>query len=191
MALCPACGSSRVRNDYKPAPLFLRIFFVRALLCDHCNHQFKVFSIADRPPRQRQRPATSAVGSNPLPAARAVDLTRLKGDDRQSEPPDQPHTQIGHDLRTQITQLHAQEAKDQGRPKSIDQEQPRVAAEPTCTHCGSTNVKRRRRTTLERMVLSASDYKAFGCCSCGESFYSKVEGDENKSGAIGAAGSAP
>src|SRR5262245_6890905 len=77
MALCPACGSSRVRNDYKPAPLALRIFFVRALLCDHCNYQFKVISFAGVLTRPKQRSAGKPAFFNP-PPARSVDLTRLK-----------------------------------------------------------------------------------------------------------------
>jgi predicted RNA-binding Zn-ribbon protein involved in translation (DUF1610 family) len=51
MVVCPSCGSSRIRNDYKPAPLVLRAIGVRALLCDFCNRQFRAFSPA--PPRTR------------------------------------------------------------------------------------------------------------------------------------------
>lgn len=177
MALCPACGSSRVRNDYKPAPLALRIFFVRALLCDHCNYQFKVFSFGGVPARPQQRSASKAAVFNP-PSARGVDLARLKEGAKRLESParqDQLHSQIQHDLRTEITRLQAQE--EENHLASLDQEPPRVAAAPACTHCASTNVKRRRPTTLERMVFSATDHKAFTCCSCGETFYSKV--DEN------------
>src|SRR5215468_1334470 len=75
MVLCPACGSSRIRNDYKPAPLALRIFFIRALLCDHCNRQFKAFSVAGPPSRSQRHPARKAVAA---PAAQVVDLTKLK-----------------------------------------------------------------------------------------------------------------
>jgi hypothetical protein len=181
MALCPACGSSRVRNDYKPAPLALRIFFVRALLCDHCNYQFKVFSFAGAPTRSQQRSAGKPAVFNP-PLARDVDLTRLKEGATRLESrarQDQPRSQIQHDLRTEITRLQAQEENNQPHLNSLDQELPRVGASPVCTHCASTNVKRRRRTTFERMVFSATDHKAFTCCSCGETFYSKVDDDEN------------
>jgi hypothetical protein len=51
MVVCPSCGSSRIRNDYKSAPLVLRVIGVRALLCDYCNRQFRAFSPA--PPRTR------------------------------------------------------------------------------------------------------------------------------------------
>jgi len=194
MALCPACGSSRIRNDYKPAPLILRIFFVRALLCDHCNHQFKVFSFTGPPPRPQQHTSSKTAGASPTPAARAVDLTRLKDDGKQSEPPvqqDQRRSQTRHDLRTEIARLHAEDEKYRTQMKSSDQEQRRVVDWLACPHCGSTNVNRRRRTVLERMVFSVTKHKAFTCRSCGEPFYSKVEDDGNKSDSIGAAGTAP
>jgi hypothetical protein len=44
MVVCPSCGSSRIRNDYRPAPLVLRVIGIRALLCDYCNRQFRAFS---------------------------------------------------------------------------------------------------------------------------------------------------
>src|SRR5262245_52388611 len=120
MFLCPACGSSHVRNDYKPAPLALRIFFVRAFLCDHCNYQFKVFSIAGAPPRSQHPSAGKSAFSNP-PPARGVDLTSLKEASLkeaglkeaglkerrpQLESParqDQPRSGIQADLRAEIT----------------------------------------------------------------------------------------
>src|SRR5262245_50514291 len=193
MTQCPACGSSRIRNDYKPSPLALRIFFVRALLCDHCNHQFKAFSFADTPPQPRQSSAARAAVSNPPPAIRAVDLTRLKGDSRRSDSQsqqDHPRPQIRHDLINEINSAYGKEAEDQTSLKHQDQEQPGVADGPACAHCGSTNVKRRRRTIFERTLFSATDHKAFTCCACGETFYSRVEDDENNSGAIDAAGRA-
>jgi transposase-like protein len=187
MVLCPACGSSHVRNDYKPAPLALRIFFVRAFLCDHCNYQFKVFSIAGAPPRSQHPSAGKSAFLNP-PTARGVDLTRLKearlkearlkDGGTQLESParqEQPRSGIQHDLRAEITRLQAQEMKDRNHPKGLDQGQRREAAAPSCTHCASTNVKRRRRTIVERMVFSATDHKAFTCLSCGETFSSKVD----------------
>lgn len=194
MALCPACGSSHIRNDYKPAPLILRIFFVRALLCDHCNHQFKVFSFAGMPPRPQRHTDGKTAAHSPPPAARAVDLTRLKDGGKQSESTvqqDQPDSQMRRDLRTEIARLHAEEEKDQRRLKGPDREQPRVAAGLACPHCGSTNVNRRRRTVLERLVFSFTKHKAFSCRFCRETFYSKVEDDGNQGDSIDAAGTAP
>ena len=218
MILCPACRSSRIRNDYKPAPLVLRIFFIHALLCDHCNHQFKAFSFAGAPSRSQRHLARKAAISN---QASAVDLTKLNavanGVKRseslvQQQQPRrltidlvalrlQSKTQqevLGaividqnalarYVLRTEITKLHAQGAKDQCYLKNSERGRPAPSATPICTHCGSTDVRRRRRKLLERIAFSVSHHKAFTCRSCGETFYSKVEDDGNKSGAIGAA----
>jgi len=217
MVVCPACGSSRIRNDYTPAPLVLRIFFVRALLCDHCNHQFKAFSFAGAQARSQRYLARQTAVFNQAPT---VDLTRLnEGADgvKQSESLVQqrqprrltidmaalrvqsktqqevlgaivvdPSPQARHDLRTEITRLYAQGAKDQRHLKSSERERLAPPTTPVCTHCGSTEVKRRHRRLLERIAFSVSDHKAFTCRSCGETFYSKVEDDGNKSEAIDA-----
>jgi len=52
MVTCPSCGSSRIRNDYKPAPIVLRVIGIRALLCDNCNFQFRACS--PLPPKNRR-----------------------------------------------------------------------------------------------------------------------------------------
>lgn len=218
MVLCPACASSRIRNDYKPAPLALRVFFIRALLCDHCNHQFKAFSFGGTPSRAQRHSARNGAVFNQAPVATAVDLTQLKDGVagwKRSEVlvhSDQPrrmtidlaalrlrsktqqevpgaividqNPDAGRDLRTEITRLYAQGAKDQSHRKSLNRERPSSSTTPVCTHCGSTEVKRRHRTILERMAFSVTDYKAFTCRSCGEPFYSKVEDEGNKHGAI-------
>ncbi|MGH9765906.1 MAG: hypothetical protein ACREAB_00610 [Blastocatellia bacterium] len=198
-----------MRNDYKPAPLALRIFFIRALLCDHCNHQFKAFSLREPNGRAQRHPARKAALFNQALAAPAVDLTRLNDGAagvKESESlvqSDQPrrltidlaalrlqsktqqevpgaividqNSQTCGDLRTEITRLYAQDANDQPHQKSLDRERPSLPTAPACTYCGSTNVKKRHRTILERMAFSVTDHKAFTCRSCGELFYSKVE----------------
>src|SRR5262249_30102927 len=93
--------------------------------------------------------------------------------------------QARRDLRTEITRLYAQGAKDPGHWKSPERKRSAPAAALACTHCGSTNVNRRRRTIWERMAFSVTHHKAFTCRSCGEQFYSKVEGDENRRRTIG------
>ncbi len=217
MIQCPACGSSRIRNDYKPAIWVLRILFIRALLCDHCNHQFKAFSITGAPSRGRRNPARV---SDVLNQSQPVDVVRLKGV-KQSEAivkPQEPRRltidlvalrlqsrtqeevpgaividqtpQSRRDLRTEITRLYAQGAKDPQRRKDAERERLSPSVTPICTHCGSTNVKRRRRTILERLAFSVTDHKAFTCRSCGEPFYSKIEGAGNERGAFGAHGAA-
>jgi rubrerythrin len=220
MVSCPACGSSRIRNDYKPAPAVLRIFFIRALLCDYCNRQFKAFSL--REPRNRGRRHSShkpAVMESPEPTPTpTVDLSRLKEKIEgvkqsesmvQSEPPQRLTINLAAlmlqsktqqevsgaiveqnprttDLRTEITRLYAQgvKEKEQGDRTSPRREQSAETAMHICTHCGSSDVKKRHRTVLEKLAFSVTDHKAFTCRSCGETFYSKSEDD--RGGAIGA-----
>lgn len=217
MVLCPACGSSRIRNDYKPAPLALRIFGIRALLCDHCNHQFKAFSLQSPKSHTPRHPQRKAVIFTPAPA---VNLNRLNGDVVEMDQvkaelhPDQPRrltidldalrlqsqtqeevagaividqvSPVRRDLRTEITRLCAQGAKDNSRPQPSESNHSSPASVAACTHCGSHNVKRRRRRLIERIVFSFTDHKAFACRSCGESFYAKVKDDKHQHSAIGA-----
>ncbi len=74
MVTCPSCGSSRIRNDYKPAPIVLRVIGIRALLCDNCNFQFRAFS--PLPPKSR-RPRNSARKAEPFPAPETVDFGKV------------------------------------------------------------------------------------------------------------------
>lgn len=219
MLLCPVCGSSRIRNDYMPAPLALRIFFIRALLCDHCNHQFKAFSLREPKSLGRRHSVRRAAVFNQAPAHPRVDLNKLKdGSARgmRSEAivkPDAPRRltidmaalrlqsktqeevpgaividqtpQARRDLRTEITKLYAQGAKEPRQRNGVEREEASPSTMPACTHCGSMNVIRRRRTMLERMAFSVTDHKAFTCRSCGEVFYSKIENNGNSSGAFG------
>jgi hypothetical protein len=80
--------------------------------------------------------------------------------------------------------LYAQGAKDPRSRIGYGQEQSAQADLPACTHCGSVDVKRRRRTMLERFAFSVTDHKAFNCRSCGETFYSKA--GDGRGGSIGA-----
>jgi transposase-like protein len=169
MAMCPACGSSRIRNDYRPAPLALRIFFIRAFLCDHCNYQFKAFSLMAASSRSSRREAGKSAVFNQPRVGQAVDLTKLKDNTMRSDASERD-SQRRAPLRMEVATLSAREAEDQSQQEGLDQEEPHVA----CGHCGSTNVKRRRRTALERIAFLATNHKAFSCRSCGETFYSKI-----------------
>ncbi len=197
MIVCPSCGSSRIRNDYKPAPLALRVIGVRALLCDHCNRQFRAFSPVapkSRAPRQARRKSNVY---NPAPA---VNLNRL---DQNSTAPDhdepirinlnrfatsaepQPTVAgelvnpIRRDLRTEITKLYEESSRE--APTQIAPKQELTSGSSlVCPECGSQKVKRRHRTTVERAVLSVTDHKAFTCRSCGASFYAKLEEDQGE-----------
>lgn len=42
---CPKCKSTRVRQGYRPTPLFIKMIFRYNLLCDQCNWEFRGFAI--------------------------------------------------------------------------------------------------------------------------------------------------
>jgi transposase-like protein len=200
MIVCPSCGSSRIRNDYKPAPLALRVIGVRALLCDHCNRQFRAFSPVapkSRAPRQTRRKADVF---NPAPE---VHLDKLDQTDPQQAPAEpirinlsryktstepQPAvtgelvSSIRRDLRTEITKLYeegAKQAQPQNAPKQVTS-----GSAIICPDCGSQNVRRRHRTTVERAVLSVTDHKAFACRDCKASFYARTDDDNGATSLI-------
>jgi hypothetical protein len=193
--------------------LALRVFFIRALLCDYCNRQFKAFSLREPKSRGQRHSARKPTDANQAAVTPPVDLSRLKDGVKkseslvQTEPPrrltinlaalmlqsktqqevpgaivDQRSRET--DLRTQVTRLYAQGAKEQRAASTANRESSVARDLPACTHCGSPDVKRRRRTMLERLAFSVTDHKAFGCRSCGETFYSKS--DEDGDGALGA-----
>ena len=201
MSVCPSCGSSRIRHDYKPAPLVLRMIGIRALLCDYCNHQFRVFSLRPQKSRALRHAKRKADVFNPAPA---VDLNQLnrnvsaeKREPRRainfdlSNLPNRPAPKeiagqvmpIRRDLQTEITKLYAQGAKETPQPEDSAQN---YAQQPfqECPECGSQNVKRRQRNVLERAALSLTDHKAFACHSCGASFYAKLGEDEREQSVI-------
>jgi hypothetical protein len=197
------------------------MFGIRALLCDHCNHQFKAFSLRGPKSQAPRRSKHKADVFNPAPA---VDLSRLNGDavkvngaetnGRPNEPRRvtidlaalrlQSQTQeevagaivvdqispVRRDLRTEITRLYAQGAKDPARQLGAKSSQSSSASAPACTQCGSSDVKRRHRTLVERVAFSVTDHKAFTCRSCGESFYAKGDGEGLDPNAVAAAGAA-
>ncbi len=215
MVPCPACSSTRIRNDYKPAPIILRLFFIRALLCDHCNHQFKAFALRAPKSHVHRRSKHKADVFSP---AQAVDLSRLNGEvvwvseAETTVRPDEPRRltidlaalrlqskmqeevagaividQISparRDLRTEVTKLYAQGAKDPSRRLGSKLNHLAPTSGPACSHCGSYSVKRRHRTLMERMAFSITDHKAFICRSCGETFYSKTGEGEFDSNSI-------
>lgn len=198
MIVCPSCKSSKIRNDYKPAPMVLRVIGIRALLCDHCNRQFRAFSPRSpktRTPRHVQRKA------DVFNQSAEIDLTQLK-QNQQTNNPSTAQTPrihlkdltpvvesqspvageivapIRRDLRTEITKLYQQGAKEPPVQRGALVE---TEAEPSlsvaCPECGSNSVKRRQRNSLERAVFSITDHKAFTCRDCNASFYGKL--DEN------------
>jgi hypothetical protein len=195
------------------------MFGIRALLCDHCHHRFKAFSL--RAPKTCS-PRHSHRKDDVFIQAPTVNLNRLNGavvEEHQaealvqsSEPRRltidlaalrlQSKTQeevvgaivvdqispVRCDLRTEITKLYAQGAKDQSRQNGSAQAHLSSSDLPACANCGSRNVKRRRRTLKERLALSGPAHKVFTCRSCGESFYAETGGDGREHGPLGATG---
>lgn len=188
MAVCAACGSARVRNDYKPAPWWLRLIGVRALLCDYCNHQFRAF--APLPPKTR-RPRQSTQKADVFNHAPVVNLHQLDRSEpvAKSAPPAEPARIINlkraneqttpprNELRTQIIclQTHSAKGEQVAPPK---QTAPSVTGQLACPECGSQNLKRRHRNTVEKAVLSFTAHKAYNCRDCGAAFYAKKEAQD-------------
>jgi hypothetical protein len=201
MLLCPACGSSRIRNDYKPAPVVVRVLGIRALLCDHCNHQFKTFAIKSPKPRAPRSPKirtellavapsvelnghngnhapveAAANGKNNTPKRVTIDLDALRLRSKTQEEVAgtivvDHISPVCSDIRTEITRIYTAGANDLLTDGSP--ELGRDNSAPACAHCGSENVRRRHRTLMERVAFSVLNHKAFSCRSCGETFYGK------------------
>ena len=213
MVVCPSCESTNIRNDYKPAPLILRMLGIRALLCDHCNRQFKAFcpvspkrtSKSGKPSRDRISTGGSAeIG----PLAPRVDLGQLRRNvaEAQAQQADSlrrvqlslkpsesgevvagQEIPIQHDLKTQVLKLHAQSAKEAPRKQAA---QAHSNSTLECSECGSRNVKQRHRSAIERAALALTDHKAFNCRDCGASFYAKQD-DKDRGVNIADAGMLP
>jgi hypothetical protein len=84
MVVCPSCGSSRIRSDYKPAPFALRVIGVRALLCDYCNRQFRAFSPA--PPRTRASNGATRKLNGSHPTSRSLNQVTRSLNQNHIEP---------------------------------------------------------------------------------------------------------
>ena len=207
MVTCPSCASSRIRNDYKPAPFYLRIFGIRGLLCDHCNYPFRAF--CPLPPKTR-RPRVFMQNADQFSSAPAVDLNELrpaappekKAELRLSAPAPEKLdfvvsassqdsqevriiteqiTPVRNDLRTEITRVHVQEARPM--PSGLSAESSSSAQ--ICPECSSRNVKRRHRNLLERAALSFTEHKAYSCRNCGASFYARSEKAQSQASTVG------
>lgn len=42
---CPKCSSNRVRQGYRPTPIWSKVLFRYNLLCDACNWEFTGFAV--------------------------------------------------------------------------------------------------------------------------------------------------
>jgi hypothetical protein len=60
---CPRCASSRIRQGYRPTPLWSKILFRYNLLCDACNWEFTGFAV---PGTVTKKPAKKVKNSSKL-----------------------------------------------------------------------------------------------------------------------------
>lgn len=188
MVVCPSCGSSRIRRDYRPAPLYMRVLGVRSLLCDYCNRQFRAFSPTPPPsraPREtgRRRLAPANIESKRVPVV--------------SEKPNNPAPRDNHDfiqtgggmiiplqtdLRTEIAKVQEARSDREAQEANIAKDYQKTVA--TCPECGSNWVRRRQRSGLERAIFIFTNHRAFICRSCDASFYARVGNDERATTSI-------
>ena len=153
MARCPFCGSERIRNGYRLAPLPLRAVGIRELLCDYCNRQFRAFS--PWPPKQHRYRSQTASRSS---ASRANPRTVSEAPKENAPIPTSP------ELDEDIT-FKSQSGSQSGPSNNHHQ-----SKRPPCPQCHSHQTYRRRRSRWERMALAVGK-RAYVCESCGESFY--------------------
>ena len=177
MVVCPSCGSSRIRNDYRPAPLGLRMVFIRALLCDYCNLQFRAFSLA--PPRHGRKhiPVANTIIKEvqiERPPLKVLGPVENDGSIKESAAAIIP---IQPDLRSEIVRV--QEARNTKEAQEANLPKDQQKANAICPECGSSWVRRRQRTGLERAIFAFTNHKAFICRSCDASFYARAGSEEN------------
>lgn len=175
MVVCPACASSRIRHDYRPAPFYLRIFLVRALLCDSCNRQFRAFSLR-MPGASKERQKHKADTFLTSPTAKEGGRGDVSAISRRSSS-DSPQSVQERELRAQINQRQGVTVESGLRSSEplFPVSRSTSAEEITCPDCGSTRIKRRPRNFFERLFLSLTEHKAYVCRQCGASFYRRPE----------------
>ncbi len=163
---CPSCGSSRVRKGYHAPALPFRLLLIRDFLCDHCNHQFRAFSL--RPParhtRKRSRHKTDRFNLSPEVESRLFEqvFSRVQQASQPAASPPNPRGSNGslQEQANVATQLALQTAK-------------RRHGYHPCPHCGSLQTRRRHRKLWERVVFYFTEIRAYRCLNCGASFYAR------------------
>jgi len=174
MVICPACGSAKIRNDYRPAPIFLRVLLIRALLCDNCNRQFKAFSPrapgARQSSRARKKADTFVTASTRTDRSGLTTRSGTRAESRRASP-----DQIGQIGQIGQTGQTWQFRPPPGEPAARRTEITRIGtdAAKVCPECGSSRIRRRPRGAIERMVLSITDHRAYVCQECKHSFYAR------------------
>ncbi|MGH9803339.1 MAG: hypothetical protein ACRD82_23495 [Blastocatellia bacterium] len=138
MVICPSCGSSRIRNDYKPAPLILRVTGIRALLCDSCNFQFRAFSPIS--PKSR-RPRHTTRKADVFNSAETVDPDKLNF----NPPPTTERREPKLKLPISTKPGHSLQTMPMGVAVATVQPQPRIAVEQVAP------VRRDLRTEITKL----------------------------------------
>jgi hypothetical protein len=155
MAICPACGGSRVRSGYRPVAFPLRILGIRELLCDDCNYLYRAFS--PLPPKTPHRRRQERKADAFAPGGK-IDLASLNSDKRARSSESTPS------LTIKI-------------PPAVDPKAgartPSRSSLHRCPDCGSDDTKRRRRRSWERLLFAVSNKRPFLCNSCDFSFYDR------------------
>lgn len=158
MAICPACGGSRVRSGYRPVAFPLRILGIRELLCDDCNYLYRAFSPLPPKTPHRRRPERKADTFAPRGKADLATLNSIKRE---------PATEAAPSLKIEI-------------PLAVNSvTETRTSSRSSlhrCPDCGSDDTKRRRRRAWERWIFALSDKRPYLCNSCDFSFYDRQNG---------------
>jgi hypothetical protein len=193
MFVCRSCGSSRIRSGYQPPPLLLRLLFVRTILCDHCNAQYRAFSVLlPDTGRERQRSHPGTVSFSP--AQSGVDLNRLNQpfpmtvnptDERKKRSLDYSTT-TGNSKSDKVARgyMFSEITEEKLSSESDMTEETNTVAlrqksRPPCPRCRSVHTRRRHRNTLERLFLSFSVDRPFACEACGKRFYGQQQLSES------------
>jgi rubredoxin len=203
MAVCPSCGSSRLRNGYHATPLPLRLAGIRTLLCDNCNYEFRAFApVAPKRnrPRRAQRKADvfnlapavdlQSIGqpgaARPVPAAIHFDRTALPGalgsgsavkddftSDISSSTDDDDFAPL--DLRERMSEAPPSLPTEEPlmRLKEDLEERRSSSSSRTCPACGDYEAARRHRKMWERLVLGMTELRPYLCQNCGHQFYAR------------------
>jgi hypothetical protein len=190
MAMCPSCGSSRLRSGYRKTAIVLRAVGVRTLLCDDCNCEFRGFS--PLPPKRvtrRERKADvfnktqdfdlEAVGQPGLDPRRPLESVKF---DRNALPFSPDDTGVPVHMPT-LVQAPIRPYAITEAPDLVQTEEPlmrlredlqqrkRKWANHPCPQCNSTRTRRRHRSSWERLVSYFSDKRPYICSDCEADFF--------------------
>ncbi len=184
MVKCPACGRTRIRSDYHSAPLYLRIFLIRALLCDYCNLQFRAFSLKapqSHSARRAKRKADTFVaqGSTAVEVTEEGKEVRVDTDESavgEVRPAESEKGGSGRDIVDPPGDLREESGTEVTTPVNSIAPVPatgRVSA-MRCPKCASSDIVRRHRTRVERIVFGLTGHRAYVCRQCKAQCYLRM-----------------